>query len=337
MANAIASINQQTQVGVEVTQGTAVAANKLLECFTFQLGIEAAVAFYRATGRKYPAEQEENQEWTSGTMDGNLDYNGLVYPLSGIAGAATIGAADSSATAKLWTFKPPIAGNTSAKTFSFEQGDSIRARKFAYGLFTKFGYKGDRTSFTCSAELIGQLLTDGISLTSTPTAIALAPVVANQVDIYMDTTSGDIGTTKLTGVISVEYSMESVYGPAWFLNRANPSWSSHVDMEPKSTFKLMVQADAQGMGFLDQLRSGDTLYFQVNAQGQQIASDGGGGSDPVYQSFVHEFAAKLDKPDKWSDSSGIYAIQWNTQIVEDLAWNSGTAQQFKLINLLTAL
>jgi hypothetical protein len=109
-------------------------------------------------------------------------------------------------------------------------------------------------------------------------------------------------------------------------------------MEPKSTFKLLVEANSSGMAFLDTyLRSGATAYIRVEAQGAQIASDGGGGSDPVYNLFQHDMAVKFDKPDKFSDADGVFAIQWNMQIVEDLSWGSGQAQVFVLVNLLSAL
>jgi hypothetical protein len=333
-----ATINQLTQIGVESAHGTAVAASKTLECFSFNFGIEAVVDFFRATGRKYPSVAEENQEWTSFTMDGNADYNGLIYPLSGVAGTATVAAYNSSATAKGWTYIPPISGNASPKTFTFEQGDSVRAHKLAYGLFNKFGYKGDRKSLMCSAEGMGQLLSDGITLTTSPTGIALAPATGKHVNIYLDSTSGGLGTTQLTRVLSYEFSMDSVYGPGWFVNRSDTSWSTHIDMEPKSTFKLMVEADSNGMAFLDSyLRSGATAYIRVEAQGPVIASDGGGGSDDVYTLFQHDMAVKFDKPDKWADSDGVFAIQWNTQVVDDLSWGSGQAQEFLLVNLLSAL
>jgi hypothetical protein len=330
-----ATINQRVQAGVETIPGTAVAASKLLECFNFAFGIEATVDFFRATGRKYASVQEENQEWSSGSMDGNMDYNGLVYPLSGVAGAATISAAASSATAKQWLFTPPLTGNASPKTFTFEQGDAVRAHKLAYGLFTQWGYKGDRKSFTTSGTLLGQRVADGITMTTSPTAVALAPIVSNQLNVYLDDNSDDLGTTQLMKVISIEFAMDSVYGPAWFLNRANASFSTHVDLAPAATFKLMVEADATGMALLDYVRSGVTYYVRTEALGPQIASDGGGGSDPVYNTFQHDMAIKFDKPQKWQDSDGIFAIEWDAQIVEDLTW--GMAHQFTLVNLLTAL
>jgi hypothetical protein len=332
-----ASINQKIQIGVETTAGTSVPANKSLQCFSFTPSVEAEVSFYRATGHKYSSIQELNKESSTSGMEGNMDFNGLVYPLSGIMGTATVGAAASSTTAKQWAFVPPITGNASPKTFTIEQGDLVRAHKFSYGLLTKFSYKGTRSDFSCSGDFIGQLITDGVTMTASPTAIALAPISANMFSVYLDDDSADFGTTKLTRFLSIEYSMENVYGPAWFINRADPSFSTHVDMEPKTTVKILLEADSQGMGLLTSMRSGDTRYLRVEAIGKQIASDGGGGTDPIYNSFIHDMAIKMGKPSAWSDQDGIFAIEYEAEIVEDATWDSGKAQELTLINLLSAL
>lgn len=243
-----AYINQKFQVGVETTPGTSVAAGKELNCFSFTLGTEAETQFYGGTGQKYDEVQEVNKEWSGGSMDGNMDYNGLVYPLSSIFGATTPVAAGSSTTAKNWPFTPPVSGLASPKTFTFEQGDSTRAHKVSYGLFTQWGYKGTRKDFTTSGKFVSQQLNDNITLTAAPTGISLAPMVAKHYNIYMDTTSAGIGTTQLLKVLSVEYNFDNVFSAAWFINRSSASFSDHTDLKPSSKFKFKVEGDGVGMG-----------------------------------------------------------------------------------------
>ncbi len=74
-----ATVNQTTQFGVESTPGVNVAANKLLQCFGVKLGPIPDVGVYTSTGRKYASIAIENSEWVEGTLDGILDYNGMVY------------------------------------------------------------------------------------------------------------------------------------------------------------------------------------------------------------------------------------------------------------------
>lgn len=331
------TVNQKIQVGAEATTalGTAVAAGKLLECFDFIFGINADVKEYTSTGRKYPSVVEENIEWTDGTMGGELDYNGVIYPLASAMGSVSPVAHLASVTAKDWIFTPPVTGSIVPQTYTFQQGDAVRAHQLAYGLFTEFGYKATRKDATTSGKLIAQLLSDGATLTSSPTAIALAPVIGKHWNVYLDSTSGALGTTQLTRVLSIEYMMTGIYGPFYALNRANASFTAHVDLHPKTTVKLLVEADVNGMALLGYLQSGTTYYLRFDAQGNQIASDGPGA---IKNEFKHDMAVKVSKPNPFKDDNGIFAIEWDLTVVEDPAWGAaGQSQQVTVTNLLTAL
>jgi hypothetical protein len=330
-----ATINQNTQLGVESVYGTSVAANKLLRWGDWKFGIEADVTTYRGTGRKYASTSALNKEWSKGSVDGPLDFNAIIYLLNSAFCTGTITAHGASATAKDHTFIPPVSGNATQKTYTFENGETAtRAQKFSYGLFTKFGYKGSRDEFTCEGELIGQLTTDNVSMTGSPTAIALAPSPANQWNVWMDATSAGLGVTQLLCVSEVEFEMSDIYGPGWFINRALPSWSTHVDQAPKTTFKITQEADAAGMIPLADMRAGTTKYFRVESQGAQIASDGPGA---VYNTIIHDMAVKFVKPSEYKDQDGFYAITWECELIEDSAWGSGQAHKMTVANLLTAL
>src|SRR6266571_7445685 len=112
------SVNQTLQFGLEATPGVNVPANKLLQCFDITLGAMADVKPYESTGRKYPSIVIENSEWVEGTLGGELDYNGMVYALAGVSGAATISAHGASATAKDWLFVPPLTGSIQPQTYT---------------------------------------------------------------------------------------------------------------------------------------------------------------------------------------------------------------------------
>lgn len=266
------TINQKVQLGVESTSalGTAVPANKTLLCYQFQTGISTDISSFTATGRKYPAIVEENQEWVDVSVSGNLDYNGAIYPLASVMGSVTPTTHGSSATAKDWIFTPPVTGSIVPQTYTIEQGDANHSHRFVYGLFTNWAYKGTRKDFSCSAKMIAQPITDNITMTSSPTAVALMPVVAKQANVYLDPTYSALGTTLLTRVLSVDYSMDGVYGPLWVLNRANLGWVAHVDLMPKATIKLKVEADSNGMALLGYLQNSTTMFLRVDAQGPVI-------------------------------------------------------------------
>lgn len=418
----ITTVNQKVQVGAESTSslGVSVPATKLLECFDFVPQINGDVIFYRPTGHKYNQSQEENTEWTDITLGGNLDYNGVLYPLGGVMGSVAPVTHGVSTVAKDWVFTPPVLGSIVPQTYTMEMGDSIRARKWTYGLFTDFGYKGTRKDFTVSGKMIAQPLADGITMTSSPTAVAIAPVVAKNVNVYLDPTSAALGTTQLTRVLSVDFNMTGVYGPLWVLNRATVGWTAHVDLVPQPVFKIKVEADQNGMAMLTYLQTGTTYWIRVNAQGAVIdnlqtvslgspasgtftltykgqttagiafnavgatvqtaltglstvgvgnatvtGSAGGpysvnfigtlaqdttamtgsgagltGGTFLISQNqsfnvFQHDMAVKFNKPSAFQDDQGVYAIEWDSMVVEDPTW--GKSQVFTVTNLLTAL
>lgn len=325
-------INQHLQFGAETTPGTGVAAGKLLECFDMMPGINGDVLFYTPTGRKYPSEQEENTEWLDWTFGGNMDYNGILYPMSSVYGQSSAAMHGSSSTAKDWVFTPPVTGSVQPQTYSIEQGDAIRAHKSYYNLFTEYGYTLTRKAVSNTGKLISQPLQDGITLTTNPTAVALAPVVGKQWEVFLDTTSGALGTTQLTRVLSFVYLFTNVYGPLWVLNRANVGFTAHVDLKPATTVKMLVEADSNGMALLSDLQAGTTLFLRAIAQGNQIASDGPGA---VYNTITHDMAVKVGKPQPFKDEQGVFAIEWELDIVEDSGW--GKAQTCTVTNLITAL
>src|SRR5260221_13833515 len=111
------TVNQVLQLGLESTPGTNVPANKLLQCFDIWLGPMADVNPYTPTGRKYVAIAIENSEWVEGTIGGVLDYNGIVYALSRVCGAATsIVAGGHSTPARLLAFIPALNRNGPTQT-----------------------------------------------------------------------------------------------------------------------------------------------------------------------------------------------------------------------------
>lgn len=330
------SINQRVQIGAESTSalGTIVAASKQIECFDWVFGINGDIIPYGATGHKYDTIQEENTEWVDLTVSGPLDYNGLVYLLAGAMGSVAPASHGGSTTAKDWIFTPPIVGSIVPQTYTLEQGDAVRAHRTAYSLFNAFGYSVTRKAVTLSGvKGITQPIADGITLTTTPTAIALAPVFGKQVNVYLDPTSGALGTTQLLKVLQVDFMMDGIYGPFWPLNRANVGFTAHVDLKPKATVKLKLEADVTGMALLANLQVGSTVYLRVQALGSvAIATDG---PSTVYNTMTHDMAIKVGKPTAFSDDSGIFAIEWDCLIVEDATW--GKAHTLTMTNLLAAL
>ncbi len=419
------AVNQQIQWGLESTAGVNVAASKRVECFDVVMGIDGDIGFYRPVGHKYETEQEQNTEWMAHTWTGNPDYNGLIYPFASAFAKVSAVAHGASGTAKDWIMTPPITGNATPATFTIEQGDSTYAHKANYFIFNEVGYTFSRKSTTFSAKSFSLPIQRAITLTGSPTVVALAPIPGKHFNLYIDSTSASLGTTQYANALQIQYLMTNIYGTFFPINRANVGFTSHVDLVPQTTLKLRLMADAQGMSLLDNLQAGSTIYVRVNAQGsvidnQQtvtlgtqssgtftltykaqttaaiaynatsaavqtafrllssvpattvvtgpvggpylivfspsdtlaldttpITGSGASLSTPAnfvitqtqsYNTFQHDMAVKVGKPQPFGDDTGIFYIEWEGRIVEDPTWNApGQAQTMTITNLIPAL
>lgn len=407
-----ATVNQNTQIGLEATPGTGVPANRLLEQFTVQFGPKMDVTTFRAQGRKYPSSAVENWEMVEGKFSGDLDYNGLVYQVNSWLAPLTPAAATTANIAYTWAVTPATTGNYSPKTFTIQHGDSVRAESASFGLFSGFSYKIQRKSVaTTESPFFAQALTDGVTLTASPTTVGLLPAVGKHFNVYLDTTSAGIGVTQLLAVMEVAFDASGYYGQFFPLNRTNVSFSDKVDLAPKNTLKIKLEADTQGMSPLSSLQLGSYLYARVAGVGGTVeqnqtvgvgAASGGnftltykgqttptiafnalnsvvatalqglstigatgctvtgtaptwlvtftgalaqdptlltgsgagltGGAltitaAPVTSGFTHDMAVKVVSATPLADSEGVYAIEWEFEVAEDPAWNTGQAQK----------
>jgi hypothetical protein len=274
MAGEIGSSLQQVRFKPEATRGTLETTGyKIIDAWTYKDGPKMDTTGSRPAGRKYEAKGARtlNREWSEFSIDSpEMCYNSIIYIMASVYDSLSPAAHGSSSTAKDWAVTPQVADYANSKTYSIERGDSNRAHNYAYGLFKKFSYKHDTKGASCTVDGFAQRLADGTSLTSSPTRIPCLPMSATHFNLYLDTASGSIGSTQLTKFISHEHTFDGVFGPAFFQNRSNPSFASHVDMAPKTTGKIMLEADSNGMAWLPYIRATTPLYFRVEAQGQVI-------------------------------------------------------------------
>jgi hypothetical protein len=330
-----AKVNQVVQIGVEATHGTGTVAGKLLSAWDWTFGAKAATKQFTGTGRKYPSASAELTEYSVGKIAGHGDFAALVYPLSSVWSAATIASVGTSTTAKSWTFVPPIAGAAAPKSFVVQQGDANDAEQYQYLMFSGWGYTIDRKQeITITGDWFAQTLTDSATMTTSPTNIALLPMVGAQANVYLDTTSAGLGTTQLSNILKVEFKASNYFGQYWPLNRANASFTSYIDMPPKDEIKLTLNADTTAMALRSTYLQADTVlaYIQVSVVGPTIAT-----TPTVTAQMIHDLACFCSDISEFTDDDGVYAVEFTFQVAEDTGWSSGQSQTLVLQNLLTAL
>ena len=330
------AINQQVQIGLETVHGTPVAASKLLTAFMWSMGGKPTTKQFRGTGRQYPSASSLLYEEAMGKVSGEGDFAQLVYILASLWGGGNPTLHSPSATAYDWTWTPGLTGSyaSNAKSFTIQMGDATDAEQYAFAVFTGFGYSfGRKTEVTISADLLAQAFTDSITLTASPTVVEKLPMTGAQFNVYLDPTSGALGTTQLTAPLKVDYKASGYYDGFYPINRAQSSYSDLVDKEKKHELKLSLQADSTAIAFRGSyLQPGALCYVRVSGQGPTID-----GANSVKAAMQHDMACFVSSMSEFGDEDGVYKVDYTLAVAEDSAWSTGEAQKFTLTNLLSAL
>lgn len=318
-----ATIFQSVQVGVEATPGTSVAANRSLQSISIEPAIKAEVKAFRPMGNKFPTISALGKEWSESKISGQPTYDELAYLFSSLVSYA----APTGTTEKTWAFAPASNNPDTVKTFTVEQGGSVRAHKFTNGIVTGLTLGFTREEISLNGTMLGAALQDGITMTGSPTAVPLIPVLPTQVKVYLaDTAAGLAGATALTRPLSVEWSLTDRFGALFVLN-GSTSFVSTLEKEPKLACKLKMAANAEGMGLLAQLRNGASKFLRIEATGPVITTNP--------HKLTIDTAVKVTNVSDFSDEDGVYAIEWELTGVHDATW--GKAFNIGLVNTLAAL
>lgn len=322
-----ATLLQTTQLGVETTMGTSVAANKLLLGTNIEVGIKAEINTYRPFGQKFATVTTLGKEWAEAQISGPLTYTDWTYLMAGgIAFAAP--AQQSTTAAYKWTAAMAQTAEDTIKSYTVEVGSPVRAHKFTHALVNNLGYTINRNEAMVKGSMIGQRISDGITMTASPTAVALIPAMPTHFEVDLDPTSAALGTTKLLRVLEIDFETGDRYSPVWTVDSAQTSFTTYTEKEPDPKFKLKLAADSVGMARLTEMRNGTKAFIRVKGTGALIAST-------FYYTFQHDLCGIVSDVSDFSDEDGLYAIEWTFTPVHDSSW--GKAMEFQITNTLTAL
>lgn len=310
-----ASVFQQVQVGKEApgTPGTLVAASKLLTSMDIQPAADLNVDFFRPQGNKYSTVAASGKDFVTARVVGKPTFTEMAYILSGLFGAATITGPNADG-AYTHVYSPAASAADAFSTLTVERGSAVAAERFTYGLFTSMGLTFDRDRADLQGTMLGQAQTTGITLTATPTAIALVPMLPKQFDVFVDTTSGGLGTTKLGRLLQGNLQFGDKYQALWTVDSSQASFVQVIEQSPNARMRLLVEADTAGMAFLATARAGTTQFMRIKASGPLIAG-------ATSYSWQLDMAIKFARPDAYEDSNGVYAIGLNAMVVFDSTWN----------------
>lgn len=327
----VASIFTGAQIGDEATPGTGVAADKLLRYLSLEPGITINFNRFRPQGQVVASAITPGQDFTEWNVAGQGSYSELIYPFCSLLVNTTPSTVDTSA--KRWTFTPAGRSEDTIKTYTVESGSATRAQKATYVLFNSLELTFNRTDgVSVSGSAFGQQIQDNITLTASPTQLADKPILPTHLDVYIDSTSGGLGTTKLTRDFNAVFRCTDRWGAVWPINSANASYASHVNQEPTVQMEVTVAADTQGMGFLANARAGDTRYIRMAA----VSTENAGATSTKYDLLIN-MAGKISNIAAFDDADGVKVLTYTFDAVYDAAWGSGKYLEVQYTNQETAL
>lgn len=319
------AVFMSTQIGVESTFGTAVAANKRLLSVGFSMSPNPDITRRRASGYKYQTLASLNREWSEIGIDGGLTYTEIVYLLAGILNKPT----PTGTTAKTWAFSTSSTAADTIASYTIEQGDATLGRRVAGAIVSELTLSFSRSDITVSGSMIGGSLESPHTMTSSPTAIALVPVNGPEVAVYLSDTYAGLDTADpLDRPISVEWSLSNRFAPAWYLNQQT-GFNAYVETAADLTMSLEMASDAEGMGPLSAMRTGATKYLRIECVGPEI--DGG----PDTYLLQLDTAVKVVDIGDFSEVEGVEAIQWEFEGFHDTSMSGVT--KATVINEIAAL
>lgn len=323
------TITNGVQIGVETTPGTAVPADKKLLSAAINLGGAGDVNVIRGSGSKFPAIASLGKDFAEGDIEGAPTYTELAYFIAGLLGDPVITTPVGATSARLMTWPIRVSAPQPGKTYTVEQGSSVQAERSSGLAVVGLGIDYSRDEVSLSGDVIGKAFETGHTMTATPDEIPLIPILPKEIDVFLDTSVGAIGTTKLLRALAASWNIGDRFGALWPLNSALASYATTFETEPSSEIGLTLEADAVGMGLYSVLRAGSTRFLRIQAQsGTEIEA-----GFPYRLRF--DGAVKVtDVPDN-SDEDGIWAVGWQFGLFS--GFGSDLAGEISLQTSLTAL
>lgn len=323
-------VYEGTQIGAELSKGVAPVggANKKLAALAISPSVATETDEFAPPGYKYNTVVINGQEWTEAELAGRGAFNDMTYPLAGMFGTVAPTTPVGGTTAREWLWNPSTTEPDDPATFYVQNGSGAGAEEFTYGLMTELGMTISRTSIEVEGSMIGQLSTEGVTLTAAPDALPLEPMLPAKANIYLDTLHTAFGTTKLTRCMEAGFNISDKFGAIWPINGSNPSWAGHVETKPDASASITLGMGSTSSGLLTAMRAGSPRFLRYEVIGPIIEGT-------ITYLFQADFAVVPLSPGEKGETDGLTTRPHELRIVHSAAW--GQAMQFKLVNTVAAL
>lgn len=322
MGQVQAYIDQRIQVGQEATSGTPASCNRKLQELMLAFKDELTTRQVRPPGHRFDTDSFTEEEWTSLTIAGAMDYYESLLPLEAMVGAATPTTPVGGTASKQRIYDIPISGAVTPKSFTAQWGDSTYVNQAAYVVCPTVGgtYSREKGGDMTGAAFGGLLTPGGTTFTGGANPYGASPytthpILGKHLNFYLDTTAAGLGTTQITEeILESKWNIQDLFKPFWAADRAQTSWKRPISNEAgKYTSDLTMGESSTTRSIIDTLRSGNVYFLRIEAVGALIETT-------IH--FLHQvdIAVKLVTTSDWKNNNSVYARDVSLDIVEDPTW-----------------
>lgn len=316
------------QIGIETTPGTLVPANRYTPTLNWILKRKIDTKSFRGRGSRINTTKVQHKRMASGSVEGVLDYNSIIYLLSGIfndPSPAQIGSLQ--AYQRIYTPGVRTADN-SRKTYSVECGDATAAEKYAFCQLLGLNLDAKQDDFSVKSDAIARYPADNLSLTASPVEVAERPVQRADINLYMDTSFGALGTTQITEAQGESFNIGNKFKDVFFHNRSAGEFADVVEIPYEPKFSFETAHNAQSRALVAEITGNPFKWFRWEARGGLLGVDN---SFNIYELIQIDIAVKFDEPEPLDNNDEIYAYKYNAEGLPDTA-GLGSYMQVKVIN-----
>lgn len=329
MALERSSVNIVSQLGVETTPGTAVAATFLWAALETTLNNEFDIQEGRSSGSKYTTTSVIHRAWATGEFSGPLLYTELHALLAGYTGCE-VGAQIGTTGAYPWTATPTTRGeDTGRKAFTLRHGDSSAIELLTHLQINGLEINFETNGATVKAPWFAKEVSQSGSLTSSIDQLPNVQVARPDVLLYVDSAGADVGDTLFAKAFSAKLKLGELLMPVFYLGAR--SFNGIAEKAAPGTLEIIVPHDSASRSLYNALVAGENIprrFIRIASTGPNI----GVSADYLIQADV-SCAFRSAKPEK--DKDGVYAYSFQFAIEHDEDW--GKPWEIKVVNKQSAL
>lgn len=155
-----------------------------------------------------------------------------------------------------------------------------------------------------------------------PDASDVTPIMPGDVNLYVDTSIGAIGTTQYVADFAAGWAIGDRRNPVWTLNRSLNSFAGLVETKPNPTFTISVNDDPVGRQLIPVARAGTSRFIRIECVGGKI------GATNYDYAYVIDLHGKVVQAPGRGDQNGARSLDWSFRTMHSSVW--GQAMRIRL-------